>query len=785
MDDRDFAYPEKMTLYPGDVISGDGISDVDCSKGFQNSLYSMLNNLCTTNFLMNKCPYDQCCSNNDPDHVLKYKHPLRDDLYPVSPSFTVPGCIPLCKHDQYCSDESIFHQKNFQHPQRDFKSLKGSCSMCPTDEHCTNSEENHCMKYQHPRREVKTRELCQMFNIFTDRPEVLRMFSHFSILSQSIPRMLNLFNINIPIDFLSRFEADYTLTSAPQGMGITFGIVGKFSRTVFLNKSLDEGVIRCTMEVAYKERNKYDKRSYLYIGVAAVDSSLDIFEDGKQSLGRTVGCSFNFWRRKNGNLASNLRGVHMGGSSLNEDAIQVPNGALVTLEVDAINKTLSFFVNDTKIPVAISQIPVPFHVGIGGSNASCTVLSLSRAHRTTPSLVPRFYPSRIIFDYIRRDQEGYTFTDTADGLRCTFGFSQAGSRTVFLKQALDRGIFQWTVKVGYCNELTRKSYLHFGCASRDDLNKFIDGRKPALGKYNGCSLNFWQDDAGRTYSILRGVQNVAAQNKEQTPVPDSALVTLLADLNSRTLTYFVNGIRMPVAISKIPVPLHLGISGSHSSFTLVSLGPLTNSTPSTQPCKFYQAYAFFDCIQKAQKGYTVTDTAEGVMYTFGFSQPGTRTVFLDKPLSQGIYQWTVRVVFCNTPTKKSYLHFGATAIEDQSKFDDGRTTALGKNNGCSLNFWQDDDGKTHSLLRGVQNGPNDKTETPVPDGALVTLEANMDTRTICFFVNEKKVLMAISQIPKSIYLGMSGSHSSFTVISHGYAPHATYSSIPIKYYSYV
>lgn len=137
-----------------------------------------------------------------------------------------------------------------------------------------------------------------------------------------------------------------------------------------------------------------------------------------------------------------------------------------------------------------------------------------------------------------------------------------------------------------------------------------------------------------------------------------------------------------------------------------------------------------------------------------------RTVFLDTQITEGIFNWTVKIEYAREGSSGLYPGIALTSLLG---YCDGRF--LGTMNGtCCLRIdkWFPHEYKT--VLRGV-DGDRDlsDTETMVPDRSLVTVEADLTAGTLVFFVNGHKVPCGVSRLVGPLHFGISGlGNPSFT-----------------------
>lgn len=179
--------------------------------------------------------------------------------------------------------------------------------------------------------------------------------------------------------------------------------------------------------------------------------------------------------------------------------------------------------------------------------------------------------------------------------------------------------------------------------------------------------------------------------------------------------------------------------------------------------------------------YETTCTEMGVRCTFGNIVLSCRTIFLDTQITKGIVRLTVMIHYATCP--ECYLRVGVARPELLSECED---EFLGIVKGTCSFLMHKDKNVLESGLRGVvDHVAIPKDETPVPDGSLVTAEADISARTLSFFVGEKKVPRAISLIPTPLYFGITGcdNTAAFTVVSFCWLTAPTLSPVTCKFHA--
>lgn len=176
----------------------------------------------------------------------------------------------------------------------------------------------------------------------------------------------------------------------------------------------------------------------------------------------------------------------------------------------------------------------------------------------------------------------YTVTQTVRGEHC-FLWAPSTYTTVFLDREIAEEVFQWTIKIEYGK---KNSFLYLGTAHSSVISNCRDS---VLGAVRGtCSFRFYRIPNGLYRSGLGGVISFHDVPDMETSVPDNSLVAIEIDIDADTLSFFVNGKKVPRVITRIQSPLYAGVSGcDQPSFTSISFRRLLRTTPSTVECKTY------------------------------------------------------------------------------------------------------------------------------------------------------------------------------------------------------
>lgn len=170
------------------------------------------------------------------------------------------------------------------------------------------------------------------------------------------------------------------------------------------------------------------------------------------------------------------------------------------------------------------------------------------------------------------------------------------------------------------------------------------------------------------------------------------------------------------------------------------------------------------------RGCTLTPTPKGVKCVL--TTKSFHTLFFDQLINEGVYRWTVQIVY---GTNGYSFNFGAANRMDLLFMD---CISYG---GACFHFWQNSSEKIprsmldgvegYSIGRGTEHGA-----IVVPSGGAVAMETDTETRTLCFFVNDRKICYGISEVIVPFYMGLTqcGGHDQhFISLSFRRLPSAT------------
>lgn len=138
-----------------------------------------------------------------------------------------------------------------------------------------------------------------------------------------------------------------------------------------------------------------------------------------------------------------------------------------------------------------------------------------------------------------------------------------------------------------------------------------------------------------------------------------------------------------------------------------------------------------------------------------FTHAGDRTVFLDQQISQGIYQWTVRIMYKDRVHSEFSMGIASTSLVPKLE-----KQFIGILSGsCAFSFWRNEYRECYSTFTGTNSDDGSliaASQTAVHHRSKVMAELNMDDHTLSFFVNERKVPHVITELPESVQIGMTG-----------------------------
>lgn len=159
--------------------------------------------------------------------------------------------------------------------------------------------------------------------------------------------------------------------------------------TVFVDKCITKGIFRWTVKVTFG-----NGWPYFYLGVVSARTFQKKIVGSKYpSYTSTIhnglnGCCFAFPCSESSFPKTCLKGVARYNRDINLPKTFVDPGSLVSVEVNADSKILSFFINEKKIPASVSDLFAPLYLAMSAqSNPSFVSVSFLRLNRPTPSSV--------------------------------------------------------------------------------------------------------------------------------------------------------------------------------------------------------------------------------------------------------------------------------------------------------------------------------------------------------------------------------------------------------------
>lgn len=165
------------------------------------------------------------------------------------------------------------------------------------------------------------------------------------------------------------------------------------SHSVFLGHTVcDEGVYR--WKVKFEYFHEYCRGHVFHFGATPPDL-FKLYDTSRQctNIGSEPGtCALYFCNPDYRNFfPCGLVGVDVPFHVTAPRTFTVPNGSLVVLEMDTRLHTITFFVEETKVPIGVRNVIGPQRLGItGGGRVSS--LSFSRQSSATPAVECQLYP---------------------------------------------------------------------------------------------------------------------------------------------------------------------------------------------------------------------------------------------------------------------------------------------------------------------------------------------------------------------------------------------------------
>lgn len=194
-----------------------------------------------------------------------------------------------------------------------------------------------------------------------------------------------------------------------------------------------------------------------------------------------------------------------------------------------------------------------------------------------------------------------TATPQNNSVVCLF---EDAIRTLFLVKSISSDIWRWNTVISYANESTEFS---IGCAPSDKLDLLNDA---ALGHLvdglRDFAFVFERDQAGTTASTFYNNGFNGWTEGRRWPVPQLAQVSMEVDTRARTVSFFVNNMRLPHAFSDIPLPLNPGIScgtrGAWVEFLSLQWLAAPSVCAEIMPCEMHPVVTVKACRVSRRRG---------------------------------------------------------------------------------------------------------------------------------------------------------------------------------------
>lgn len=182
--------------------------------------------------------------------------------------------------------------------------------------------------------------------------------------------------------------------------------------------------------------------------------------------------------------------------------------------------------------------------------------------------------------------------------------------------------------------------------------------------------------------------------------------------------------------------------------------------------------------------FLLTSTSEGVNCIKENGRLGT--LFLSTLITEGVFRWTIQVFYTH-PTKTAWFYLGVCP-SNRVRECDGQGLSGYVPDTCSYYFGRWGSKGFQSVLENVVDFHVNCKENIVPDKSMVAVEVDTNSRTMCFFVNGRKLPFGISDIVVPLYLGVNQStenqyeSASFTSLWFRRLPRLTLCSLPCNFY---
>lgn len=154
--------------------------------------------------------------------------------------------------------------------------------------------------------------------------------------------------------------------------------------------------------------------------------------------------------------------------------------------------------------------------------------------------------------------------------------------------------------------------------------------------------------------------------------------------------------------------------------------------------------------------YTLDSMATGEKYTFSGGTVGP-WLFLNKCLTEGIYQWTVQVDY--GPKKSSiYMCCAPSTPELLNRYENREINRID-----GLFFLTCSENNKPSLPQLFGNRLLCYPGPDIPNNSLVTVEVDLHSRIVSFLAEGKKLPMGVAGVDGPVHIGISGNESSASV----------------------
>lgn len=177
---------------------------------------------------------------------------------------------------------------------------------------------------------------------------------------------------------------------------------------------------------------------------------------------------------------------------------------------------------------------------------------------------------------------------TPSGIKYSLSDIECQFPTLFMNMPINAGVYRWTTQILYDVHSPFSGFFFGGASSPSDQFKRCFLGHSGSGSF---AFKFFRAEDKSLYSEFEGVKNSKTVPREETLVPDGSLVSLEVDMGTKTMSFFVENVKVPHTITNIPVPVHLGMTVciNDTAFISVSLKKLKAVTPSLVRCQLHEA----------------------------------------------------------------------------------------------------------------------------------------------------------------------------------------------------